>query len=102
MRGLFLLTMKPVTYAANVAEDDLGNAGVDNGHVAALRAKAAEEGRDVVIVSAQVWTLSEGAAQLLTAAGGGRGGEGGLARRWCREARSRRYLHASVVERAPL
>ena len=25
MQGLFLLTMKPVTYAANVAEGDLGD-----------------------------------------------------------------------------
>ena len=54
IRGLFLLTMKPVTYAANVAEDDLADQGASNSHVAALRAKAAEEGRQVVIVSAQV------------------------------------------------
>lgn len=54
MRGLFLLTMKPVTYAANVAEGDLGSGGAGNLHVEALREKAAQEGREVVIVSAQV------------------------------------------------
>ena len=46
--------MKPVTYAANVAEGDLGSGGAGNHHVAALREKAALEGREVVIVSAQV------------------------------------------------
>lgn len=54
MKGLFLLTMKPVTYAANVAEGDLADAGAGNVHVQALRKKAADEGREVVIVSAQV------------------------------------------------
>lgn len=100
VRGLFLLTMKPVTYAANVAESDLADQvlhptayqgtdgicrascvlamhssskqqvdsiayvwhrllnfllqGASNTHVQALRKKADEEGRQVVIVSAQV------------------------------------------------
>ena len=54
MRGLYLLTAKPVTYAANVAEADLADMGATNPHVKALRGKAAEEGREVVIVSAQV------------------------------------------------
>ena len=100
MQGLFLLTMKPVTYAANVAEGDLGDQvamgvpaslfncrghwqllaatlmqmavlaagtadghhlcdswlqGAQNTHVQALRQKAEQEGRQVVIVSAQVF-----------------------------------------------
>lgn len=41
-------------YAANVAEDDLAGGAEGNSLVKALRAKAAEEGCDVVIVSAQV------------------------------------------------
>ena len=53
MRGLYLLTMKPVTYAANVGESDLANLGATNPFVAALKLRAKEEGRDVVIVSAQ-------------------------------------------------
>lgn len=35
VRGLGLLTLKPLIYAANVGEDDLGNQGVDNKHVQA-------------------------------------------------------------------
>jgi ribosome-binding ATPase YchF (GTP1/OBG family) len=46
--------MKPMVYAANVAEDDLAGAAEDNAFVAALRKKAAEEGCDVIIISAQV------------------------------------------------
>lgn len=54
VRGLQLLTAKPMIYAANVAEEDLAAAGEGNPHVTALRGKAAEEGSRVVIVSAQV------------------------------------------------
>jgi ribosome-binding ATPase YchF (GTP1/OBG family) len=42
-----------MVYAANVAEDDLA-APDGNKFVQALRAKAGEEGSDVVVVSAQV------------------------------------------------
>lgn len=45
--------------SANVAEDDLADQGNTNSHVKALRAKAAEEGRSVVIVSAQVQLLTD-------------------------------------------
>ena len=54
VRGLYLLTAKPVTYAANVAEADLADMGATNPYVKTLREKAAEEGREVVVVSAQV------------------------------------------------
>ncbi|KAL6778901.1 hypothetical protein ACKKBF_B04125 [Auxenochlorella protothecoides x Auxenochlorella symbiontica] len=54
VRGLCLLTMKPLTYAANVGEADLADKGASNPHVQALQAKAAEEGCGVVLVSAQV------------------------------------------------
>ncbi len=48
-----LLTAKPVIYVANVAEEDLPE-GKGNPHVAALRRKAAEEGAQVVVVSARL------------------------------------------------
>lgn len=54
LKGLGLLTLKPVVYAANVAETDLATRGEQNPHVAALRLKAAEEGAEVVVVSARV------------------------------------------------
>ena len=50
LRDQFLLTAKPVLYAANVGEGDLpdGNAYVDQ-----VRERAAEEGAGVVVVSAE-------------------------------------------------
>jgi ribosome-binding ATPase len=57
-RELSLLTAKPVLYAANVAEDELGAEAEDgvggNPHVAVVRELAAREGAEVVVVSAQV------------------------------------------------
>ena len=51
IKGLGLLSAKPVIYGANVADDDLaeGNAMVEK-----VRALAASEGASVVVVSAQV------------------------------------------------
>jgi len=49
--GLMLLTMKPVVYAANVADGDLAEG---NAMVQAVRAFAEPEGSEVVVVSAQV------------------------------------------------
>jgi hypothetical protein len=54
IKNLGLLTLKPLIYAANVSEDDLGNQGANNVHVQALRKRAAEEGAEVVVVSAKV------------------------------------------------
>ena len=54
IKSLCLLTAKPLIYAANVNEDDLANKGATNPHVAALRKRAAEEGIEVVVVSAKV------------------------------------------------
>lgn len=54
VRILQLLTKKPLTYAANVGEIDLGDKGQSNSQVAALRQKAEEENCEVVVVSAQV------------------------------------------------
>ena len=50
-RGLGLLTAKPVLYAANVAESDLG--GPEGAHVQALRVLADKEGAEVIVVCAE-------------------------------------------------
>jgi hypothetical protein len=47
---LFLLTDKPVLYVANVAEDDLPDG---NEHLDRLRARAAEDDAQVVVISAE-------------------------------------------------
>lgn len=57
VKPLYLLTMKPMIYAANVPEDDLADVGAANMHVQTMRAKAAKDDCEVIIVSAQV-TLS--------------------------------------------
>ncbi|PSQ80544.1 MAG: redox-regulated ATPase YchF, partial [Bacteroidetes bacterium QS_8_68_15] len=53
---LFLLTAKPVLYAANVAEEDLpaGENGRANEHVEALRRLADEQGARTVVFSAEL------------------------------------------------
>ncbi len=51
IKSLGLLTLKPVIYAANVNEDDLATG---NEHVEKVRAIAAREGAQVVVISAQV------------------------------------------------
>jgi GTP-binding protein YchF len=55
-RELSLLTAKPVLYAANVAEDELGEDGEARGndHVDTVRELAAREDAEVVVVSAQI------------------------------------------------
>ncbi len=50
IRDLFLLTLKPVLYVANVLEDGFN----DNPHLDAVRARAAGEGAEVVPVSAAI------------------------------------------------
>ncbi|MFB2878069.1 redox-regulated ATPase YchF [Floridanema aerugineum] len=51
IKGLGLLTNKPIIYAANVSEDDLASG---NEYVEKVRQIAAQENAQVVIVSAQV------------------------------------------------
>lgn len=85
VRGLYLLTAKPLIYAANVGEEDLGNQGANNVHVAALKEQAAIDGSDVVIVSAQVEAELKGldaeeAAEYLADLGAEEGGLGSLIR----------------------
>ena len=50
VRDLFLLTLKPVMYVANVLEDGFH----DNAHLDAVRARAVGEGAEVVPVSAAI------------------------------------------------
>jgi len=50
IRDLFLLTLKPVMYVANVLEDGFS----DNPHLDAVRARALGEGAEVVPVSAAI------------------------------------------------
>ena len=50
VRDLFLITLKPVMYVANVLEDGFEN----NPHLDAVRARAAGEGAEVVPVSAAI------------------------------------------------
>ncbi len=49
-----LLTYKPTIYAANVAEDDLGDDGAGNEYVAKVREYASKEGSEVFVICAQI------------------------------------------------
>ncbi|MGC7871691.1 redox-regulated ATPase YchF [Desulfosporosinus sp. SYSU MS00001] len=53
IKGLSLLTLKPVLYVANVREDGLDNT-ADNPYVQQVREIAAAEGAEVVVVCAQI------------------------------------------------
>ena len=53
VRDMHLLTIKPVLYVANVAEDEVANA-EENEHVKKVREFAAGEGAEVVVISAKV------------------------------------------------
>ncbi|PWK16587.1 redox-regulated ATPase YchF [Tumebacillus permanentifrigoris] len=53
IRDLHLLTIKPVLYVANVAEDEVANA-EENEYVKRVREFAAGEGAEVVVISAKV------------------------------------------------
>ncbi len=49
---MFLLTAKPVIYVANIGESDIGRP--DNQYVQAVKAIAAKEGAEVIVLSAKV------------------------------------------------
>jgi GTP-binding protein YchF len=49
-----LLTAKPVIFAANVAEDDLGNDGAGNANVAKVKEYAAANNSEVFVICAQI------------------------------------------------
>lgn len=54
LKGLSLLTGKPVIYAANVGEDDLADDGAGNEYVKKVREYAEAEGSGVFVISAKV------------------------------------------------
>ncbi|GGB09690.1 redox-regulated ATPase YchF [Macrococcus hajekii] len=53
VKGMHLLTAKPMLYVANVAEDDLLDAD-ENQFVKAIREYAANEGSEVIVISARI------------------------------------------------
>ncbi|WJP97796.1 redox-regulated ATPase YchF [Macrococcus bovicus] len=53
VRGMHLLTAKPMLYVANVAEDDLLDAD-NNDYVKAIRNYAEKEGSEVIVISARI------------------------------------------------
>ena len=54
MQSWFLLTTKPVIYAANISEDDLGKDENQIPYVQKVRAVAAEENAGVIVISAAI------------------------------------------------
>ena len=54
IESLYLLTSKPVIFAANVAEDDLQDDGASNEHVQKVREYAASTGNGVFVISARI------------------------------------------------
>lgn len=61
LRQAFLLTDKPIIYAANVAESDLADEGVQNPLVAELKTIVESEGAELIVISARI---EEEVAQL--------------------------------------
>ncbi len=54
MQGWFLLTTKPVIYAANISEDDLGKDENQIPYVQKVRAVASDENAGVIVISAAI------------------------------------------------
>ena len=54
MAGWFLLTTKPVIYAANISEDDLGKDENELEYVKQVRTVANAEGAEVIVISAAI------------------------------------------------
>ena len=52
VHSLFLLTDKPVIYAANISDDEIGKE--DNKYVKAVKEFAAKEGAEVIVLSAKL------------------------------------------------
>ncbi|KAK9809266.1 hypothetical protein WJX72_012416 [[Myrmecia] bisecta] len=103
VKGLYLLTSKPMVYAANVAEEDLADQGAANDYVKAIRQKAAEENCEVIIVSAQVEAelkeLDEAeAAEYLSALGATEGGLQSLIRATYRQLGLQTYFTTGEKE----
>jgi hypothetical protein len=54
VKGYFLLTSKPVLYAANISEDDLMAGNTDNDLVKKVKEYAAAENSEVIVISARL------------------------------------------------
>lgn len=54
VNSFFLLTTKPVLYAANISEDDLVSGNLDNDYVKRVKEFAANEESGVVVISAKI------------------------------------------------
>ena len=54
VKGWFLLTTKPVIYAANISENDVGEGEEDLEMVQKVKAIAADEAAEVLVISAQI------------------------------------------------
>jgi len=54
VKGYFLLTSKPVLYAANISEDDLMAGNTDNDLVKMVKEYAAAENSEVIVISAKL------------------------------------------------
>lgn len=54
VNGFFLLTTKPVLYAANISEDDLVSGNLENDYVKKVKEFAANEKSGVVVISAKI------------------------------------------------
>ena len=53
VKGLHLLTIKPVLYVANVSEDDIADP-TDNEYVQKVREFAAAENAEVIVICAKI------------------------------------------------
>jgi ribosome-binding ATPase len=54
IKGLFLITSKPVLYACNISEDDMMEGNTNNEYVQKVRAHAESENSEVVVVCAKL------------------------------------------------
>jgi ribosome-binding ATPase len=52
--GYFLLTSKPVLYAANISEDDLMTGNIENSYVRKIKDYASQEDSEVIVVCAKL------------------------------------------------
>jgi len=54
IKGLFLITSKPVLYACNISEDDVMEGNFDNDYVKKVKEYASAENSEVMVISAKI------------------------------------------------
>ncbi|EES51259.1 redox-regulated ATPase YchF [Clostridium botulinum] len=54
VKGLFLITSKPVLYACNISEDDVMEGNFENKYVKTVKEYASSENSEVIVVSAKI------------------------------------------------